>query len=154
MKVKDYLHKSSRIVINHLVSNNINTLVIGHNKEWKQEINIGSRNNQNFVNIPHSTLINMLKYKCQENGIDVICNEESYTSKCSFIDNESIKKHDTYCGKRITRGLFKSASGKVINTDLNGALNILKKAVDGLFDYSDKKSIEAIIVSPIRLRIN
>ncbi len=128
-KIKDYLHKSSRLVINHLVNNSINTLVIGKNKEWKQEINIGKTNNQNFVQIPHSIFINMLKYKANLLGINVLIKEESYTSKCSFLDNEPIKKHETYLGKRIKRGLFKDSKGKLINADLNGALNILRKAV-------------------------
>ena len=96
-KIEDYLHKSSRYIINHLVSNNINTLVIGNNKEWKQEINIGKVNNQNFVNIPHTKFINMLIYKAKLLGINVILTEESYTSKCSFIDNETLCKHDEYC---------------------------------------------------------
>jgi len=133
-KVKDYLHKASRILVNHLVSNSINTLIIGHNKEWKQEINIGKQNNQNFVNVPHATFIKMLEYKCNLQGITVIKQEESYTSKCSFLDNEPIKKHEIYLGKRVKRGLFKASSGKKINADLNGALNILKKAV-GEFQY-------------------
>lgn len=134
-KVNDYLHKASRYVINHLVSNNLNTLVIGKNKDWKQEINIGKVNNQNFVNIPHDKLINMLIYKCLLEGINVIINEESYTSKCSFLDNEAICNHEEYLGKRIKRGLFKSHLGKLINADLNGSLNILRKAV-GDFQYS------------------
>lgn len=134
-KVNDYLHKASRYVINHLVSNNLNTLVIGKNKDWKQEINIGKVNNQKFVNIPHDKLINMLIYKCLLEGINVIITEESYTSKCSFLDNEVICKHEEYLGKRIKRGLFKSHLGKLINADLNGSLNILRKAV-GDFQYS------------------
>lgn len=134
-KVNDYLHKASRYVINHLVSNNLNTLVIGKNKDWKQEINIGKVNNQKFVNIPHDKLINMLIYKCLLEGINVIITEESYTSKCSFLDNEVICKHEEYLGKRIKRGLFKSHLGKLINADLNGSLNILRKAV-GEFQYS------------------
>lgn len=134
-KVNNYLHKASRYVINHLVSNNLNTLVIGKNKDWKQEINIGKVNNQNFVNIPHDKLINMLVYKCLLEGINVIITEESYTSKCSFLDNEVICKHEEYLGKRIKRGLFKSHLGKLINADLNGSLNILRKAV-GEFKYS------------------
>ena len=134
-KVNDYLHKASKYVINHLVSNNLNTLVIGKNKDWKQEINIGKVNNQNFVSIPHDKLINMLIYKCLLEGINVIITEESYTSKCSFLDNEVICKHEEYLGKRIKRGLFKSHLGKLINADLNGSLNILRKAV-GEFKYS------------------
>ena len=134
-KIKDYLHKASRYIINHLVSNSINTLVIGHNKNWKQEINLGKRNNQNFVSIPFNDLIHMLSYKAQLEGINVIETEESYTSKCSFLDNEEICKHEEYLGKRIKRGLFKASNGKLINADLNGALNILRKVI-GEFQYS------------------
>jgi putative transposase len=133
-KIKDYLHKASRYIINHAVSNNISTIVVGYNKQWKQEINIGSRNNQNFVQIPHSTFVEQLKYKSKLVGINVIVNEESYTSKCSFLDNEPIQKHETYVGKRVKRGLFRSNSGKKINADLNGSLNILRKVV-GDFRY-------------------
>lgn len=133
-KIKDQLHKASRYLVNHLVSNQINTLIIGHNKEWKQDINIGKRNNQNFVGIPHSTFINMLLYKCKMEGINTIVREESYTSKCSFLDNEEVKKHDTYLGRRVKRGLFKSSKDQIINADLNGALNIMKKVV-GEFKY-------------------
>lgn len=131
-KINDYLHKSSHYIVNHLVSNNITNLVIGLNKEWKQETNIGKVNNQNFVQIPHSKLIKMLQYKCQLEGIKVIIREESYTSKCSFIDNEEICKHKNYLGKRIYRGLFISKEKRIINADLNGALNILKKEVPEL----------------------
>lgn len=131
-KINDYLHKSSRYIVNHLVSNNITNLVIRLNKEWKQETNIGKRNNQNFVQIPHTKLIEQLKYKCQLEGIKVIIREESYTSKCSFIDNEEICKHESYLGKRIYRGLFKTKENKIINADLNGALNILRKEVPEL----------------------
>lgn len=128
-KINDYLHKSSRYLINHLVSNNISKLVVGYNKGWKQEINIGKVNNQKFVNIPYYKLLNMLKYKCELEGIELIITEESYTSKCSFLDNEDIRKHETYSGKRIKRGLFKSKDNKIINADVNGALNILRKVV-------------------------
>ena len=133
-KVNDYLHKSSRLITNYLVSNNINTLIVGKNKEWKQDVNIGKKNNQNFVQIPHNKLIDMLTYKCKLEGIVVIITEESYTSKCSFLDNEPIKKHKNYLGKRIKRGLFQSSNGLSINADLNGSLNILKKVV-GEFQY-------------------
>lgn len=133
-KVKDYLHKSSRLLVNFLVSNDISTLVIGYNEEWKQNINIGKRNNQSFVNIPFYTFIQQLEYKCKLEGINIILTEESYTSKCSFLDNESVEKHENYLGKRIKRGLFRSAKNKIINADLNGSLNILKKVV-GEFQY-------------------
>lgn len=126
-KVKDYIHKSTHKVVNHLVSNDITTLVIGYNKGWKQDITLGKKNNQNFVNIPFLMLINQLKYKAELEGIQVILQEESYTSKCSFFDNEDIKKQVTYKGKRIKRGLFKTSSGQLVNADINAALNIFKK---------------------------
>lgn len=134
-KIKDYLHKSSTILVNQLVSNDLNTLVIGNNKGWKQDINIGKRNNQQFVQIPHAVFIKMLEYKCKLKGINVLLTEESYTSKCSFLDDEDIKKHKVYRGNRIKRGLFKSSEGVLINADVNGSLNILKKVV-GKFNYN------------------
>ena len=146
-KVKDYLHKSSRKIVNFLVSNNISTLIIGYNEEWKQNINLGRTNNQSFVNIPFYTFINQLEYKCKLEGINVILTEESYTSKCSFLDSESIEKHDNYLGKRIKRGLFKSAKGKLINADLNGSLNILKKVV-GEFEYPIEVCSAPLRVTP------
>ena len=109
------------------MNNQISNLVVGYNKEWKQEINIGKRNNQNFVQIPHKKFIYMLEYKCKLDGINFIQNEESYTSKCSALDLESLNKHDNYLGKRIKRGLFVSSKGIKVNADLNGALNILRK---------------------------
>ena len=133
-RVKDYLHKSSRKIVNFLVSKNISTLVIGYNEEWKQNISIGKVNNQSFTSIPFYTFINQLEYKCKLEGINVILTEESYTSKCSFLDNEPLEKQDSYLGKRIKRGLFRSAKNKLINADLNGALNILKKVI-GEFQY-------------------
>jgi len=153
LKINDYLHKSSRYIINHLVSNSINTLVIGKNKEWKQDINNGKINNQNFVNIPHSRFIEMLSYKAKLAGINIIINEESYTSKASFLDLDLIptyKKGDnvnySFSGRRIKRGQYKSKSGKLINADLNGSLNILRKAVPNI---SNDNGIEVIAVSPI-----
>jgi transposase, IS605 OrfB family, central region len=83
-KIKDHLHKVSRFIVDHCVKNGIGTIVIGHNGDWKQNANIGKRNNQNFVQIPFSMLINLIKYKAEEKGINVILQEESHTSKCSF----------------------------------------------------------------------
>ena len=133
-KIKNYLHKASRCIVNHLVSNNVNTLIIGKNDNWKQETNIGKKNNQNFVSIPHSQFVEMLSYKCKLIGIAVMMTEESYTSKCSFIDNEEMKHHEDYKGKRIKRGLFRTNKGKLINADLNGSLNIMRKVI-GEFQY-------------------
>lgn len=147
-KVDDYLHKTSRYIVNHLVSNNINTLILGKNDGWKQDINIGKRNNQNFVNIPFTRFINLLEYKCELEGLRVLLKEESYTSKCSFLDQEPIKKHTTYKGKRIKRGLFKSNKGLIINADLNGSLNIMKKAIPKAFT----DGIEGVSVHPTRIQ--
>lgn len=133
-RVKDYLHKSSRKIVNFLVSNKISTLVIGYNEEWKQNISIGKVNNQSFVTMPFLTFVQQLEYKCKLEGINVILTEESYTSKCSFLDNEPLEKKDSYLGKRISRGLYKTLKGRLINADLNGSLNILRK-VFGEFQY-------------------
>ena len=133
-KVKNYLHKSSRMLVNQLVSKKVSKVVVGHNKEWKQDINIGKQNNQNFVQIPFNQFIQMLEYKARLAGVEIVTREESYTSKCSFLDGETIEKHDAYMGKRVKRGLFKSNNGVLINADLNGALNILKKEIPNAFD--------------------
>ena len=147
-KVLDYLHKSSRKLVNFLVSNDISTLIVGYSEEWKRNINLGKRNNQSFVNIPFLTLIKQLEYKCKLEGINFILTEESYTSKCSFLDKEELCRHEKYLGERIKRGLFKSKEGKLINADLNGSLNILKKVV-GEFEYP----IE-VCSTPVRVNID
>lgn len=126
-KVNDYLHKSTNYIVNQLVFNDISTLVVGYNKNWKQGTNIGKRNNQKFVQIPFQTFINQLVYKCRLAGITVVLQEESYTSKCSFLDKETIEKQDCYCGKRVHRGLFQSKNNHFINADINGSYNILRK---------------------------
>ena len=137
MKIKDYLHKTSKRVVELMEQNNIGTCFIGHNKDWKQEINIGSRNNQNFVSIPYSLLINMLRYKIEEKGGQLVELNEAYTSKCSFLDNEEVCKHETYKGKRVKRGLFLSSDKKALNADVNGSLNILKRGMKFGFDFKD-----------------
>ena len=125
-KIDDYFHKTSRYIINQAVSNDIRTIIVGHNKNWKQEVKIGSMNNQKFVMIPFDKLIHQLKYKGKLEGINVIEIEEGYTSKCSFFDDESIEKHDEYMGKRVKRGLFQSKNG-LVNADVNGSFNIMRK---------------------------
>ena len=147
-RINDYLHKTTKIFVNYLVSKEINNVVIGYNKEWKQGINIGRVNNQNFVGIPYYKLLNMLTYKCDLEGISVIVTEESYTSKCSFLDDEDICKHEEYYGKRIKRGLYKASDGRLINADVNGALNILKKVI-GKFEYDSIKVCSTpLVVTP------
>jgi IS605 OrfB family transposase len=128
-KIQDYIHKASRYIVNWLIANKIGTLVIGKNKEWKQSINIGSKNNQSFVMIPHARFIDLIKYKFEAVGGVVKLVNEAYTSKCSALDLEPICKQTEYRGKRIKRGLFISNKGVIINADINGSLNILRKVV-------------------------
>jgi IS605 OrfB family transposase len=130
-RTRDLLHRASRFVANYCVSNNIGTLVIGLNKGWKQDINIGKVNNQKFVSIPHTILIEQIKYKCYALGITVIVREESYTSKASAMDNDVIPMYGCkvvpkFSGCRVKRGLYKSPQG-LVNADVNSALNILRK---------------------------
>jgi putative transposase len=123
----------------------IGTLVIGKNDGWKQEANMGKRNNQQFVQIPHARFIQMLSYKAELVGIQVILQEESHTSKCSFLDNEPICHQERYMGKRVKRGLFRSAAGRRINADVNGSLNIIRKAIPDSFG----QGIEGVAVRPV-----
>lgn len=152
-KMQDYLHKVSRTIVNYLVENNIGMLVIGHNDNWKQNSNIGKRNNQNFVTIPFYKLMHMLQYKTEEHGIETVLQEESHTSKCSFFDDEPVEHHDKYIGKR-KRGLFRTAKGFVINSDVNGALNIIKKAVSDAFPQGTADVIEDAVGHPLRLVVS
>jgi len=114
--------------------------VVGYNKGWKQEINLGSKNNQNFVSIPFRKILDILKYKLEDNGIEYIEQEESYTSKASYLDNDDIPVYRAetgelrFSGRRIKRGIYKSKQGKIIDADLNGALNILKKSGESLIE--------------------
>lgn len=148
--INDYFHKTSRFIVNSLLKQKVGNLIIGYNKNWKDSINIGKVNNQSFVNISHLKLIQNLEYKCELVGIKVIKTEESYTSKCDSLANEKISKHEKYLGKRIFRGLFKSSNGKVINADVNGALNIMKKVVDE--SYVNKIINRGFGYNPVKIR--
>ena len=149
-KLNDFFHKVSRFVVDWCVKHNIGTIVIGHNENWKQKVNIGRRNNQNFVQIPFSKLIQQVGYKAEEKGIELREQEESHTSKCSFLDDESIEHHKTYAGKRIKRGLFKTANGTLINADVNAGYNIAKKAILKAFDADE---IEGVALHPLRYNV-
>ena len=134
-KIDYEMQKISTHIINEAVKNNISKIIIGNNVGWKNEINIGRRNNQNFVNIPHTKLFNQLLYKGLLNGIEVIFTEESYTSKASFFDKDELSVYgedDNYkfSGKRISRGLYKDSKGNLWNADLNGGGNIMRKVSD------------------------
>lgn len=150
-KIADYMHKSSKSVINYCLQNNIDNIVVGKNEGWKQEINIGKRNNQNFVQIPFESFISKLSYKAQKEGISFKTREEAYTSKCSALDLEDIKKHNIYLGKRIKRGLFQTFDKTTINADVNGSLNILRKEVGNDFMI---KLDRGLVVSPVKVNFH
>ena len=143
------MHKASKRIVDIIKANNINILVIGKNDNWKQSINLRKKTNQNFVSIPHSRFVDMIRYKCERIGIQTITREESYTSKCSFLDLESIRKKESYKGKRVKRGMYKSSTGRKINADVNGSYNILREEVPNAF--SD--GIEGVVVHPMIITI-
>ena len=134
-RINDYLSKAARIIVNYCLNNDIGKVVLGHNEDFQRNSNIGSINNQNFVNIPYGKLRDKLIYLCKLYGIEFKLQEESYTSKASFFDGDEIPIYDKenpqeyiFSGKRIKRGLYQTSTGKLINADCNGALNILRKS--------------------------
>lgn len=154
-RINDYFHKATSDLMNHLVLNNVKTVVFGYNKGQKQDINLGEVTNQNFVNIAFTKLIAMLEYKCQLAGINFVINEESYTSLCSFVDREAICKHGEYVGNRVERGLFRTSLGLLINADVNGSLNIGRKYLESIGEYTDELHNELLkyMVNPKRRTI-
>ncbi len=154
-RVDSYLHQASRWIIDYLDSRGIGKLIIGQNMLWKQFVNNGSKNNQSFVNIPHARLVEMLIYKGEMKGIKVICSEESYTSKASFLSLDYIPtygddgaKQIKFSGYRETRGMYKIKGEKTrINADVNGSYNIMRKVIPTVFDGG----IEGVVVRPIRI---
>jgi putative transposase len=162
-RIDHYMHTVSKQVIALLVKEGIGTLVIGKNDGWKQEVNLGKRNNQQFCFIPHARFISMLKYKAELVGIKVIVTEESYTSKASLLDGDSIPVYDPkrkdqpkFSGKRIKRGLYRASDGRLINADINGAGNTIRKVApnawklaEGVEDGKARFS-HALVVHPVR----
>jgi putative transposase len=152
-KILDYMHKTSTAVINYCVEHDVGVIVVGKNKNWKQNSNIGKKNNQSFVQIPHSQFIILLRYKAEYQGIDLKVQEESYTSKASFLDKDDIPSYKKeistkykFSGNRVYRGLYVSSSGKRINADINGSYNILKKYI------GDFNSTEKEICNPVNIK--
>jgi IS605 OrfB family transposase len=159
-----YMHTASKRIIDRLVEEGIGTLVIGKNNGWKQEVEMGKRNNQNFVQIPHARFISMLTYKAELVGITVKVTEESYTSKASLLDLDPLpvwKPNDetrhTFSGKRVERGLYQASNGRYINADTNGAGNTIRKVAPDAFGsegVEDGKGVLAsLVVHPVRLVI-
>ena len=134
-QLQDLMHKASRLAVNFCLAHDLGRIVIGTNRNWKQSVNLGKRNNQNFVMLPHAKFIEMVRYKAEEYGIQVTVREESYTSKASALDMDVIADFDpkqgktkpVFSGKRIKRGLYRSSDGHLINADINGAANIGRK---------------------------
>lgn len=146
-KIDYFMHCSSKSVIEFCLGNDITRIVIGLNKTWKQENKMSKKNNQNFISIPYDKFINMVKYKAENTGIEVVTTEESYTSGCSFLDNEPLNKDYYNKSRRIKRGLFKSNDGVIINADVNGSYNIIRK----VFSEAFAKGIEGVYLHPIRV---
>ena len=148
-KIDDYMHKASRYLIRYAVSNRFHTIVIGNNKEWKQNASMSKKVNQSFVGIPHMRFMEMVQYKAQNVGINVIFTEESYTSGTSFLDGEFPIKANYNKKRRVHRGLFVSNTGKNIHADVNGAYQILKK----VFPKAFVDGIEGVALHPVRVSV-
>lgn len=154
-QLNNYFHKITSQLVKLLEENQIDTVIIGRNKNWKDEISLRKRINQNFTSIPFAKLYGILQYKLELVGIDYIEQEESYSSKCSFIDREPVKKHKNYVGNRISRGLFRSKDGIKINADINGSMNIMRKYLEKNKLYNDNIHSELLshINNPIRVNL-
>jgi IS605 OrfB family transposase len=155
-RVQHYLHTASRYIIDVLLQEGIGTLIIGKNPLWKQEVNMGKVNNQKFVQIPHARFIDLLTYKAQLAGIAVIVQEESYTSKASFLDLDDLPIYDPtkedkylFSGKRVKRGLYQASDGRTLHADVNGSYNTLRKAVPDAFG----RGIEVPVVAPVSVKV-
>ena len=148
-KIDDSLHKVSKFIVTSAISNDIHTIVIGNNKDWKRDVSLGKRVNQSFVTIPHQKLIEKIVYKARNVGINVVLTEESYTSGTSFLDNEAPKKEFYDRRRRMHRGLFVSNQGISINADVNGAYQIMKKVFPNVF----ADGIEDVVLHPVRVDI-
>ena len=144
-KIMDFMHKASKLVVEELVRQDIHTLIIGKNKNWKQGSSLSKKVNQNFVQIPLGKFIELLKYKAEEKGITVILVNESYTSGTSFLDNELPVKKFYNKSRRKHRGLFVSNTGKRINADVNGAFQIMRKAIP---NTHKSYGIEGLVLNP------
>ncbi|MFS0643802.1 transposase [Siminovitchia sp. 179-K 8D1 HS] len=150
--VETQFHKISRHIINYCLKNDIDNIAIGRNKDWQRNSKMSRKTNQKFVQIPFEKLIDQLKYKGEECGIKVIVIEEQYTSAASFIDNDFLPfKFGNYefSGRRVKRGLYKSKNGTLINADVNGSYNILRKC-NPEFSYD---RIEGVSLHPVRINI-
>ena len=156
-RVEDIIRKTARYIVNRCISEDIGTIVVGYSKDFKRSVNIGRVNNQNFTQIPIGDLRNKLNYLCEQYGMDYIEVEESYTSKASFLDQDELPKYDpekpftaSFSGKRVKRGLYRSSSGRLVNADVNGACNILRKSKR---NFNFERLCMGLLASPLRIRL-
>ena len=156
-RTNDCIKKTARYIVNHCIEHNIGTIVCGYNVDFKRSINLGKKNNQNFTQISFGSLREQLANLCERYGMKYIEQEESYTSKASFLDLDELpvfnadnpKKYE-FSGKRITRGLYQSSDGRIVNADLNGAANILRKSSRN-FDFEELG--RGLLASPLRIKL-
>lgn len=153
-KVHDYLNKAVRGLVDYCVEHKIEKVIVGDGKGWKQDLDLDDRNSQNFVSIPHDKFKQKLRHKLEEKGISFELQNEAYTSKVSFLDDEDIEHHEEYQGSRVERGLFRAADGTEINADVNAAANIAKKHIgkpnSELFRSED--GVSSVLETPKRIR--
>lgn len=156
-RIDDYINKTCRYIIDYCLSNDIGTLVIGYNQSFQCKTNLGKRNNQIFTQLPFGKIREKLEYLCKRYNINYVLQEESYTSKASFFDNDDLPTYNMdnpqtyeFSGKRVKRGLYQAKNGYLFNADCNGALNILRKSnvVDLTVLYS-----RGALDTPKRIRI-
>jgi len=147
--INHHMHKISRWIVDYCVDNDINTICIGLNHDWQRNSSLGKKTNQKFVQIPFVKFIQKLEYKAKDSGIKVIKTEESYTSKASFIDGDEMSKRVECSGKRVKRGLYRSSEGILINADVNGSYNILRKC-NPEFKYD---GIKGLSLNPVRVNL-
>ena len=133
-RVNQAMSVAARQIVDYCIEDQIENIIVDYNPDWKRELNIGKQNNQNFVQIPHGKLREKLKYLCELYGINYVEQEESYTSKAGFFDNDALPTYSAnnpqkykFSVRRISRGQYKSAKRFVLNADVKSALNILLK---------------------------
>ena len=156
-RAKDYVRKTSRYIVNYCIDNNIGTIICGYNSDFKRSINLGKMTNQQFTQISFGSLREQLSSLCEQYGMRYIEQEESYTSKASFLDLDEIPVYNPeqpytgkFSGKRIHRGLYRYSDGRIANADLNGAANIMNKSKQ---NYDFVELCKGLLASPLRIRI-
>lgn len=157
--MRDRINKVARLVVNYCLEKNLGTIVFGWNRGIKQEINLGDKTNQNFVQLPLARLKARIQQLCEEYGIQFTETEESYTSKASFLDNEVLptygeksNEENGFLGKRVFRGLFRTGENFLVNADANAAANILRK-VAGRLGINLSQLSRGALTTPLRVQI-